>query len=514
MKLRNYQIDILTQYRQARNFYNSIVIQLPTGAGKSVIANEIIIEHINKGLQVAVLVPNCTLVNNMLKYMPEQATIAYNGVIPDLTKPVLISTYQSTKKYLAKMPSLGLIITDECHHAVATNVKKILKHYKHIHSVGFTATTRRLDKYGLDQVYTKLITSYPIGWFIENGYLCDFEVIVPNDNLINFTNLKDFENDILSLLKQLPQNETLYDLWANTGLIDKKTIIFNVDIQHSKTVDAYFKSKGVKSYHIDGTMPESERTAVIKLFQQGKINVICNVKCLTEGVDIPEIDCVIQNNFFRSEIDFYQTLGRGLRIHGENKILKVLDMARNFYYHGNPKNDKFWDIHTKTSVKPKKSKHIKYCAYCEAELGYVNEIWPNELLSDVNFFDYTQKKLCCLSPGCLSHTITYDDSDFCIDTLVTYTPKYKGKNPTRAIFSQVDTFDNLNLDNAELASILLSKATSKKKIERIIDLKGVSISAKVSALLSMNIPKSNILEYLDVDFSIDLDNNELQTVNN
>ena len=68
----------------------------------------------------------------------------------------------------------------------------------------------------------------------------------------------------------------------------------------------------VKSFHVSGKMPMGERTAEIDRFLHERQSVITNARCLTEGVDIPEVDAVLFADP-KSKIDIVQAAGRALR---------------------------------------------------------------------------------------------------------------------------------------------------------------------------------------------------------
>ncbi len=65
--------------------------------------------------------------------------------------------------------------------------------------------------------------------------------------------------------------------------------------------------------HVNGSMTSIERSSYIKAFEESDVGVVTNVRCLTEGVDIPLIDGVYFANPKGSIIDIVQAVGRALR---------------------------------------------------------------------------------------------------------------------------------------------------------------------------------------------------------
>ncbi len=69
----------------------------------------------------------------------------------------------------------------------------------------------------------------------------------------------------------------------------------------------------VASFHVSGKMPSGERDAVLRDFAAGEPSLVTNARCLTEGVDVPKIDCVLFADPKGSTIDVVQAVGRALR---------------------------------------------------------------------------------------------------------------------------------------------------------------------------------------------------------
>ena len=70
----------------------------------------------------------------------------------------------------------------------------------------------------------------------------------------------------------------------------------------------------VASFHVSGKMPSGERAAVLRDFAAGEPSLVTNARCLTEGVDVPKIDCVLFADPKGSKIDVVQAVGRALRL--------------------------------------------------------------------------------------------------------------------------------------------------------------------------------------------------------
>jgi hypothetical protein len=76
---------------------------------------------------------------------------------------------------------------------------------------------------------------------------------------------------------------------------------------------AYPEYGKVNSFHVSGKTPTSERGKTVDEFAKSERAIITNAKCLTEGVDVPNIDCVLFADPRKSRVDIVQALGRALR---------------------------------------------------------------------------------------------------------------------------------------------------------------------------------------------------------
>ena len=78
------------------------------------------------------------------------------------------------------------------------------------------------------------------------------------------------------------------------------------------------------NFHISGRMPTSVRDRHIQEFEASKRAIVTNARCLTEGVDVPNIDCVLFADPKKSTIDIVQAVGRALRVSEGKKFGYVI----------------------------------------------------------------------------------------------------------------------------------------------------------------------------------------------
>jgi Predicted helicase len=69
----------------------------------------------------------------------------------------------------------------------------------------------------------------------------------------------------------------------------------------------------IDTFTVSGKIPTTKRNDIVQEFAKSNKALITNARCLTEGVDVPNIDCIVFADPRRSKVDIVQALGRALR---------------------------------------------------------------------------------------------------------------------------------------------------------------------------------------------------------
>lgn len=372
IKLRPYQQQLIDDIRTSvRNGNDSIVAVLGCGGGKSVIQGSIAKSSTDKGNRVLFLVHRKELCNQISN------TFSALGVDMSLCD---VSMVQTASRRLGKLPNYDLIITDECHHSTANTYRKIYDHYSDVIRCGFTATPIRLNKGGLGEVYSDLITSVSTQWLIENGYLAPYKYY--SVKLADTSNLHtvagEFKQDEVA---ELMQNKEIYGdtvkQWKRLAE-GKKTIVYCASVEASKMTAERFWAEGYSSIAIDGKTPPSEREQAMRAFREGEITVLCNCELFGEGLDVPDCECVVLLRPTQSLTLFVQQSMRSMR-YMPGKTAIIIDHVGNCYRHGLPDDDREWSLEPKAvqenTVKIRECKNCfavypptkPKCPYCGTE---------------------------------------------------------------------------------------------------------------------------------------------------
>lgn len=303
------------------------LLQVPTGGGKTVIAANIINMARAKGNRVAFCVPAISLVDQTVEeFIKEGITdigvIQANHPMRDLLKPVQVCSIQSLRKGVI---DTDMVIVDEAHRmfdTIGTWIRRTKKPF-----IGLSATPWAR---GLGKWYDDLIVGATMAELIEQGYLSDYRVYAPSHPDLSGVRKTagDYnQHELSEVMGERRLVADVVDTWLKLGE-GRPTLCFAVDRAHAQKLQRQFEQAGIGAGYVDAFTDLIERRHVQGQLARGEIQVVCNVGCLTTGVDW-DIRCIILARPTRSEMLFVQMVGRGLRTAQGKADCVILDHADN-----------------------------------------------------------------------------------------------------------------------------------------------------------------------------------------
>lgn len=109
---------------------------------------------------------------------------------------------------------------------------------------------------------------------------------------------------------------------SRTGTASKyvASILPQISEKYNKNLDAesLLHTVSITAKHIDGSMNSQERNGILQWLAEEPDNerecrVVTNVRCLSEGVDVPSLDAVLFLSARNSQVDVVQSVGRVMR---------------------------------------------------------------------------------------------------------------------------------------------------------------------------------------------------------
>ena len=376
--LRKHQINAKNAILRAWDTYDSVMLQMPTGTGKTYLFTSIIKDIIafykSNKWEINILV-----VAHRLELLDQIATSLKNYGIPcgfiqgtreqHLWQRVQVGSILSLISERNEMNVMrckfDFIIVDEAHHTLADSYKRLFDMFPEAKKLGVTATPWRMNHESFTSVYQTLITTPQVKWFIQKHLLSDFDYVSvkPDSNIQKLVNsidvaaTGDFVNDALSeAFDNQRIRSKLYDSFHKYAA-DRKGIVYAINKQHARNIAELYSSKGYVSVNIDCDTPKDERERLIDAFKAGNIQVLVNVELFTEGFDCPDVSFIQLARPTRSLALYLQQVGRGLRItNGKEKTI-FIDNVGLYNYFGLPDANRKWLHHFQGRDVPEEMKY-------------------------------------------------------------------------------------------------------------------------------------------------------------
>jgi len=305
------------------------VVQMPTGAGKTRLAAEIVNGALAKGNRVCFTVPAISLIDQTVSAF-ESEGIDEIGVIQACHprtrgwEPVQVASVQSLAR--RARPQADIVVVDECHMRFDA-VSKWMADCPQTTFIGLSATPWAR---GMADEWQDLIIPVRMQELIDQQYLSPFRVYAPTHPDLSGvrTVAGDYhEGDLGDVMGESRLVADVVETWLKLGE-RRPTLVFAVNRAHAAQIQAQFASVGVPMGYCDAFTDLVERKVLFDRMQRGDLCGIVNVGTLTTGVDA-DVRCVVMARPTKSEMLFVQCIGRGLRTAPGKRDCIILDHADN-----------------------------------------------------------------------------------------------------------------------------------------------------------------------------------------
>jgi|LUMF01.1.fsa_nt_gb superfamily II DNA or RNA helicase len=343
--------------------HDRICVTSPTGAGKSTMMIAMIMRYLAQNS--VVYQHRRALVDQFIRVFEEHG-ICF-GVRASsfrehrrLLENVQISSVQTEGSWVYRsgrydLHPADIVQFDECHVHKQETAQRLFRDHK-CPKIGWTATP--LD---ISHMYDKLIVAGTKRGLRECGALLPADVFAGPE--INTKVLKTRQENGEFSRQELAQ---LYSPGVKTILSAEvikwyfklnpqqtPTVLFAPGVKESVWFAQQFEAAGVRAAHVDGTdiyidgnrikTSDETRREILDEFAAGGIKVLCNRFVLREGVDVPEMGCVLLATPFGSLASYVQSVGRVLRNHPSLDRVTVIDFGGNWWRHPSPNQDLPWE---------------------------------------------------------------------------------------------------------------------------------------------------------------------------
>ena len=368
--LRDYQKEICAKVNEAFAVHRSVMMQMPTGTGKTVVLASLVRQFVDsdgsvsmsgaedeRGCSVLIVAHRIELVEQtgafLRRFGIDHGVIA-GGQWPAALQRVMVASIQTlsrcTDRHRRLAPSL--VVIDEAHHALAETYKMLWRAWPEARFLGLTATPCRMSGEGFTDLFEVLVDSWSVKRFIAEGWLSpyDYYSIRPDsEEQRNIDALRkrgadgDFQlRELRERLDVRPSIRRLFEAFERFAF-DKKGIIYAIDIAHADHIAEFYRLQGVNAVAISSKTPAKERAEVIRTFKdENRIQILVSVDLFSEGFDCPDVEFIQMARPTLSLAKYLQMVGRGLRPCKGKQCCTIIDNVGLYRTFGLPSVDRDW----------------------------------------------------------------------------------------------------------------------------------------------------------------------------
>lgn len=340
ISLRPYQVEAVSACEDGwRSGLSRLLIVLATGLGKTIVFSDLLRKEGGRALVIAHRDELLEQAREKILFVHPDAEI---GMVRrkenDVDARIVLASVQSVARE-NRIQTLGkdfsLVVVDEAHHAVAPFHKRIITHVGCFDArpdrprlLGVTATPKRTDGVGLNNVFEKIVYKKSILDGIIEGYLVDLickEIQVEIDLSEVANSGGDYDDGALGrAMTEANAPEAMAAAYAEYAR-DRKGIAFLPTVKVAEDLTAVLQRLGIAAEVVKDTTSPKQRQGIYKRLKEGETQIVANCGVLTEGFDEPSISCILQGRPTISGSLYTQMIGRGTRLFPGKRDCLILD---------------------------------------------------------------------------------------------------------------------------------------------------------------------------------------------
>jgi len=300
----------------ARKLHRRILLMAPTGAGKTILAMNVIQQALLKGKKAMFVCDRKTLISQTSNVARELG-LGNHGIIQadnpmlELSRPFQIASCQTLMRRGWPL-DMDVIVIDECHAMYKTWVDYIQGPDCKALVVGLSATPFAK---GLGGIFTHLVNAATMHDLVEQKLLVPMRIFSCRKPDMEGAETKaDGEwTDRAAEERELTIVGDVVSEWTRIAL-GRKTIVFGSTIRHCEEITRQFNEAGIPAATFCATTEDDERARILDGFSWGRIQILVSVEALAKGFDVKDVGCVCDCRPLRKSFSTaVQMWGRGLR---------------------------------------------------------------------------------------------------------------------------------------------------------------------------------------------------------
>lgn len=352
MKLRRWQQEIIDGFPEIQKAHRRFIVKAPTGAGKTVLASEII-RQFYAGEKVIVLCHRLVLLEQLERALAKEHKVCKLNLNHSekafADYDVLLSTSTRARDILDDaVEQAKLIIIDEAHRVSpnGTGYKRILECFMEkgrddAHLLGLTASPERRTADQRDQLslaFDAIIDGADMEKLFEEGILVRprYRPHFIHDLELASIDISSGDFPVTKLAPAIIKSSMISHA-CSIYLEERENVTpkpisawFCPDVTVAETTVEAIEELGISVNLITASTPIKERMHMLAAHARGEVEAVVSVGVLAEGWDNPHCNLIVHMRPTLSKVLWGQSVGRGLRAAQGKESCVVIDVSSNW----------------------------------------------------------------------------------------------------------------------------------------------------------------------------------------
>ena len=356
IEIRDYQIEAVTQALDR----NRILLLSPTASGKSFIIYTTMRWHLEQGRRCIIIVPTTSLVEQLYTDFEDYSSAngwktsyhcqkLYSGFTKDISKDVLITTWQSVyKQPKAWFSQFDVIFGDEAHQFKANSLTTVMGKLTDVkYRIGTTGTldNKKVHKLVLEGIFGPMHRVTTTKALMESERLATLNILCLLLKYDDITRQGRKNNQYQDEMDFLVANDKRNNFICNLAIKTKGNtlVLFQYVGKHGKVLVELIRGKveeGRKVFFVYGGTDTEQREEIRHITElESDAIIVASYGTFSTGINIPSLENIIFASPTKSKIRNLQSIGRGLRMKDGKTECNLYDIADDLSW-------KSWKNHT------------------------------------------------------------------------------------------------------------------------------------------------------------------------
>ena len=349
IEIRDYQIDAVTT---ALDKERTLLLS-PTASGKSFIIYTTMRWHLDKGRKCIIIVPTTSLVEQLYTDFEDYSSVngwttsshcqkLYSGFTKDITKDVLITTWQSV--YLQPktwFKQFDVIFGDEAHQFKAKSLSTVMEKMDNVrYRIGTTGTldNKKIHRLVLEGMFGPVHKVTTTKALMESNRLATLNItciiLKYSEEIRKAQKDANYQEEMDWIVSNEARNKFIRNLAIRSE--GNTLVLFQYVEKHGKILYENIKLKAHdkrKIFFVYGGTATTDREAIRHITEEeNDAIIVASFGTFSTGINIPSIENVIFASPSKSKIRNLQSIGRGLRLKEGKTHCNLYDLADDLHW--------------------------------------------------------------------------------------------------------------------------------------------------------------------------------------